>query len=231
MEFLAGTSGYAFKEWEGRFYPDGLPKTEQLRHFASVLPTVEINNTFYRVPKRTIVASWAAQAPDGFRFTMKASRRLTHIMKLKDPGETLHYVHRASQAFGDKLGCVFFQCPPVLRADVPRLEDFLAALPEQWPVAFEFRPPSWNDDAVYEALRGREAAWVIVDDEKRPTPEIVTAPFVYARLRRESYDDAALAAGAERLAATAAERGFVYFKHETEAPHMAVRFMERTRSG
>lgn len=231
MEILAGTSGYAFKEWEGAFYPEDLPKTEQLRHYASILPTVEINNTFYRVPKRAVVESWAAQAPDGFRFTMKASRRLTHIMKLKQPGETLEYVHRASEAFGDKLGCVFFQCPPVLRADVPRLVDFLAALPERWPVAFEFRHESWFDDTVYDALRDRNAAWVIVDDEKRPTPDVTTASFAYARLRREQYEDEAMATWIGRFEDSGADRTYVYFKHESEAPRFAQRFMGLVKSG
>lgn len=231
MEILAGTSGYAFKAWEGRFYPEELKKTEQLAHFASRLPTVEINNTFYRVPKRTVVQSWAQQVPDGFRFTMKASRRLTHLMRLKTPGETLKYVHGSSVELGERLGAVLFQCPPALKADVPRLQDFLDALPDGWPVAFEFRHESWFDDATYDALRAKGAAWTVVDHDKNATPEIATTSWVYARLRKEEYDDAALAAWAERITDIGGERAFVFFKHETEAPHLALRFMELVGTG
>src|SRR5262249_35191883 len=153
MRMLAGTSGYSFKHWLGHFYPQKLPASEMLRYYAERLPTVEINNTFYRMPDESILGRWAQEVPEGFAFTLKAPRRLTHIKRLKGVEADVAELSRRAAALGDKLGMFLFQLPPTLRKDLPRLRDFLDGLPPGRRVAVEFRHASWRDDEVYETLR------------------------------------------------------------------------------
>jgi uncharacterized protein YecE (DUF72 family) len=225
---LAGTSGYSYKEWLGHFYPEKLPANQMLRYYAGRFPTVEINNTFYRMPAETMLAGWAKEVPGNFTFTLKAPRRITHDKRLREAGEdTAEFLRRAA-ALADKLGVVLFQLPPFLKKDLPRLRDFLALLPSDRRAAFEFRHDTWQDDEVYEALRARGAALCVADTDEGDTPFVCTSDSGYLRLRRTHYDDGDLRAWIERIKAQPLARVYVYFKHEDEAlgTRFAARFNE-----
>ncbi len=215
MRVLVGTSGYAYKEWKGAFYPEKLPADGMLRFYAGRLPTVEINNTFYRLPSERLLAGWADQVPPGFRFGLKASQRITHLSRLTD-FEALEYFLRTANVLGERLGPTLFQLPPTMRKDLPRLRDFLARLPRGWRAAVEFRHPSWFDEEVYAALRERDAALVVVDQDEGETPLVPTASWGYLRLRRTTYDGAALAGWARRIRAQPWSEAFAFLKHDDE---------------
>jgi uncharacterized protein YecE (DUF72 family) len=217
MEMLAGTSGYSYKEWLGSFYPEKLPAKEMLRYYAGHFPTVEINNTFYRMPAEAMLAGWAKEVPESFTFTLKAPQRITHQKRLREAEQEVAEFLRRSAALGEKLGIILFQLPPFLRKDLPRLRDFLAGLPPERRVAMEFRHESWQDEEVYAALRERGAALCVADTDEGDTPFVVTSDSGYLRLRRTHYDDKDLAAWAGRIKAQPLARAYVYFKHEDEA--------------
>ncbi len=216
MTLYAGTSGFAYKAWKGTFYPADLPDEAMLGHYAGRLPAVEINNTFYRMPRESMVLSWADQVPDGFRFVLKASRKITHFGRLKNVRSELEYFVRASSALGAKRGPSLFQLPPNMKQDLPRLTDFLALLPNGWPAAFEFRHASWFADDVYAALRAKNAALCIadVDEDATATPFTPTADWGYLRLRRDSYTADELTAWLHRIREAAWGDTYVFFKHE-----------------
>lgn len=229
MRVRVGTSGYAYKEWKGSFYPDDLKADDFLAYYAGEFDTVEINNTFYRMPRESMLAGWAAQVPDGFTFVLKASRRITHLQRLKDVGDPLSYLLNTASALGRKLGPLLFQLPPTMKKDVERLRAFLALVPPAWRAALEVRHASWCDDEVYDALRAHNAALCVADtDEVEETPVVPTANWGYLRLRRETYDDAALAAWAARVTGQGWKDAFVFFKHEDAGagPQLAKRFRE-----
>lgn len=217
MSLLAGTSGYSFKEWVGPFYPEQLPAREMLHFYAEHLPTVEINNTFYRMPAVPVLEQWAQQVPDHFAFTLKAPRRITHDKRLREAEPQVTEFMRRAALLGNKLGVVLFQLPPYLRKDVPRLRDFLHQLPAGGRIAFEFRHASWQDDEVYETLRDRGIILCVTDTDEGDTPFIATADCGYLRLRRAHYDDSELRAWAQRIAAQALLRTYAYFMHEDDA--------------
>jgi uncharacterized protein YecE (DUF72 family) len=211
----AGTSGFSYEGWKGAFYPEDLPAKRWLAYYAERLPAVEINNTFYRLPKASVLAGWAGQVPDAFRFSIKASRRITHLKRLSGVEEETGILLDALAALGPKLGVVLFQLPPNLKLDFERLERFLDLLAARVPAAFEFRHESWQDPKVIELLRARGAALCVADTDEAPAPELVaTAPLVYLRLRRQSYAAAELAGWVAQLRAHAALDGYVFFKHE-----------------
>jgi uncharacterized protein YecE (DUF72 family) len=232
MRMLAGTIGYSYKEWLGPFYPEKLPADEMLRFYGQRFPTVEINNTFYRMPAEALLSRWAGEVPDAFTFTLKAPRRITHVKRLKDPESTVAEFIRRAALLGDKLGMLLFQLPPTLRKDLPRLKDFLAALPAGRRSAVEFRHASWQDDEVYEALRARAVSLCVVDTDEGDSPFVCTSDIAYLRLRRTHYDESDLRAWIERLAAQPLDRAYVYFKHEDEgmAPRFAAQLTELWRS-
>lgn len=225
MQLLAGTSGFSYKEWLGHFYPEKLPASEMLRYYAQRYTTVEINNTFYRMPAESMLAQWAELVPDHFAFTLKAPRRITHDKRLRDTEPHVAEFVRRAGALGNKLGALLFQLPPYLKKDVPRLQEFLGLLPSGTPVAFEFRHASWQDDEVYEALRSRAAILCVTDNDEGDTPFVVTSDCGYVRLRRTHYDDNDLRAWSARIAGTAVARTYVYFMHEDEA--LGTRFAHR----
>ena len=236
MQVLVGTSGYSYKEWKGTFYPEDLKAAGMLRYYAERLGTVEINNTFYRMPTATVLEHWAAETPPGFIFVLKGPQRITHMKRLKDAAEPLAYFLDTAIVLGEKLGPVLFQLPPNFKKDLARLQDFLALLPAGRPVAFEFRHESWFDDEVYGALREKGVALCAADTDEfgdRGAPIVPTAGFGYLRLRRADYDDAALAAWAERIRAQPWTRAFVFFKHEDagKGPAMAARFVAALAAG
>jgi uncharacterized protein YecE (DUF72 family) len=227
MKLYCGTSGFSFKEWKGPFYPEKLPANEMLAFYSRRLPTVEINNTFYRMPKPGMLEAWATQVPDGFRFAIKAPRRISHVKQLADCDQESGYLFEALGALGERLGVVLFQLPPHARVGVDKLDAFLGLVPRNVPVAFEFRHSSWRDEAVYAALARHGAAWVTTDDEGGEPPDLTrTATLTYLRLRAESYSDEALKVWKARCADF--ERAFVFFKHEDNAagPAYAERMLE-----
>ena len=229
MRVLAGTSGFSYKEWKGSFYPEDLPAEEMLSYYASRLPAVEINNTFYRMPKPALLESWAAQVSPEFRFILKASQRITHRKRLKEAGDEVAYFFQTASTLGDRLGPTLIQLPPNLKKDLPRLESFLAVLPEAAKAAFEFRHASWFEDDVFAALKAKGAALCIAEDEELATPLVATAPWGYLRLRRQDYDDSAVAAWAEKVRGQAWSEAFVFFKHEDagSGPKLAAEFLKR----
>jgi uncharacterized protein YecE (DUF72 family) len=225
---LAGTSGWSYEEWKGPFYPDALASRDMLRFYAERLPAVEVNNTFYRMPKASVLAGWASQVPESFRFALKASRRITHLKRLRDAADETAYFLATAGALGPRLGALLFQLPPNLKLDLGRLDAFLALLPEGTPAAFEFRHPSWADPLVHERLRARAFAWVIADVEEAPPPPFVTtAPWTYLRLRRPGYTAPELAAWLAHLRSGETGQAFVFFKHEDAGagPRLAAEFL------
>ena len=219
MKVFAGTSGYAYKEWKGSFYPSDLRDDAMLAHYASRLPAVEINNTFYRMPKESVVLAWADQVPDSFRFVLKATRRITHFGRLKGVESELEYFCRVSQALGVRRGPSLFQLPPNMKKDLDRLTAFLALVPNGWCAAFEFRHRSWFADDVFAALRDRNAALCIADqgDDEEATPFVATADWGYLRLRREAYARGDLETWAARIRDQAWVDCYAFFKHEDGA--------------
>jgi uncharacterized protein YecE (DUF72 family) len=215
MRLFAGASGYSFKEWKGPFYPKDIKPDAMLAFYAERLPTVEINNTFYRMPKVSMLENWVQVTPPDFRFAIKASRRITHISRLKETAaDSVDYLYKNLAALGAKRGPVLFQLPPLLKKDLPRLSAFLAMLPAGHRAAFEFRNDTWFADDVYEALRGAGASLCLSErEDNAPPPLVETAPWGYVRLRLETYSDADLAQWAARLAGTAWEEAYVYFMH------------------
>jgi uncharacterized protein YecE (DUF72 family) len=228
MRLYAGTSGFSYDEWEGSFYPEKLPAKQRLAHYSTRLTTVEINNTFYRTPKESVVEGWRAQVAGDFRFVVKASQRLTHFKRLKDCAEDLGHALAVYRALGERLGPILFQLPPGFRKDLERLTGFLELLPSDVQPAFEFRHETWFGEDVYDTLRARGAALVVSDVDDAPEPPLVpTARFGYLRLRRTSYAPEALATWLERVRAQPWDECFVFFKHEDAGvgPRLAGEFL------
>jgi uncharacterized protein YecE (DUF72 family) len=220
VQIYAGTSGYSYAPWKGSFYPEKLPAAKMLSFYATRLPAVEINNTFYRMPRKELLAKWGEEVPASFRFALKAPQRITHHGKLSpESADSVRFLHDASQSLGERLGPVLFQLPPTFRKDLPRLQAFLVILHEHAPglrAAFEFRHASWFEDDVVQALRGAEAALCIAEDEKLATPLQATAPWGYLRLRRQDYVEADIARWAAQIQAQPWQETYVFFKHEDE---------------
>lgn len=225
---FVGTSGYNYPEWRGTFYPEKFSTDKMLAFYAARFPTVEINYTFYRIPNEKLLAGWSAGTPDGFRFTLKAPRRITHDSKLQRCEDLVQTFCRTSRTLGAKLGVLLFQLPPTFRKDAGVLRAFLDLLPEGTRAAVEFRHASWLESDVYDALAARNVALCVADSEKMSTPVQMTADYAYFRLRDEGYQQADI----ERWAATIAsldgvQDTFVYFKHEEQGlgPEFARRLM------
>ena len=219
MEVKAGTSGYSFKEWKGSFYPSDLHADAMLGYYAGRFPTVEINNTFYRLPKTHVLEEWAAQVPDRFTFTIKASQRITHFARLKpEAADAVAFLLKTTSVLGDRLGAILFQLPPNLKKDLALFDAFLDTFPPKVCAAFEFRHVSWLEDDVYARLRARNFALCVADSEKLSTPVEITADFGYFRLRDEGYTPDHIARWADTIVSKTAgcKDVFVYFKHEEE---------------
>jgi uncharacterized protein YecE (DUF72 family) len=230
MEIYVGTSGYAYKEWVGKFYPEKISPKEMLRFYSERLNTVEINNTFYRMPKEGVLRSWAEQVPGDFVFALKAPQVITHLKHLRNVSEETQYLFRTLPVLDRKLGPVLFQFPKSFRVDRPALEDFLDLIPNDRACVFEFRNPSGHRDEILDLLREKGSSLCIADTDEDPGNEIIpTASWGYLRLRRSDYTDADLSQWLERILAQEWKRAFVFFKHEEEdasGPEMAVHFQE-----
>ena len=234
MRIHVGTSGYGYREWKGRFYPDGTSPKQMLNFYAERLGAVEINNTFYHMPTQDVLLAWAGQVPEGFVFALKAPQVITHRKRLKNVQGETEYLFRTLPALGAKLGPVLFQFPANFPANRPALAAFFALVPGDIDCAFEFRSPSWHTEEILGLLRERGCGLCIADTDENPAGEIVsTAPWGYLRLRRSDYGENALIQWRERILAQKWTRAFVFFKHEQEAkgPEMAMRFRALTEGG
>ena len=234
-----GCSGWQYKHWRGDFYPAELPAARWFERYASQFDTVEINNTFYRLPEASTFASWAARAPSRFLFAVKASRFLTHMKKLKDPDEPLDRLFTRMKPLGRHLGPVLYQLPPGWKLDSSRLEQFLQRLPRRMRHAIEFREPSWYGDATLELLSQHGVALCLHDMRGSATPRERVGPFVYVRFHGASgtysgsYPDDRLNGWAEWLHGQRASGAdvYAYFNNDVggHAPRNALtlrRFLE-----
>lgn len=233
MKLFVGSSGYGYKEWKGKFYPEKISAAEMLHFYAERLGTVEINNTFYRMPTESLLASWAKQVPDDFVFAIKAPQVITHNKRLRDVEEEAAYLFRTISVLGSKLGPVLFQLPGSFRADRAQLENFLSLIPVGLSCAFEFRSKTWFDDKIIDLLHEARCCLCTADTDKAPADRIIgTAPWGYLRLHRTDYMDADLSRWAEQVLSQKWKKAFVFFKHEEQAkgPEMAMHFLELTGS-
>ena len=229
MRVWAGTSGFSYPKWKGTFYPEDLPARRMLSFYGTRLPAVEINNTFYRMPRESVLETWAESVPDGFRFALKASRRITHFKRLKGVREETETLVRTASALADRAGVILYQLPPNFKRDDERLRGFLDELPNPGRSAFEFRHASWFEDGVYDILRARNCALCIAEtDEGDDPPPVATADWTYLRLRKAAYSENELGAWAGRVIDSDWGHAYVFFKHEDAGvgPALAGRFME-----
>jgi uncharacterized protein YecE (DUF72 family) len=229
MKLHVGTSGYSYKEWKGSFYPEKLSAKEMLSYYASKLSAVELNNTFYRMPQPAMVESWKAQVPGDFRFSVKASQRITHFKRLQDVDADTRYLLETVGALKERLGVVLYQLPPNMKKDLERLRSFVKNLPAEVRGAFEFRHPTWFDDEVLEVLKNQNLALCISDTDDLPVTHIDrTADWGYLRLRRVNYSKDDLVEWSARIKAQNWTTAFVFFKHEDEGtgPRLAGEFIE-----
>ena len=229
MRVMVGTSGYSYPEWKGNFYPEKTAAKDMLRYYATRFPTVEINNTFYRMPTADLLHGWAEQVPESFTFVIKAPKRITHDSRLKDCAENLQYLTRATATLGARLGPLLFQLPPNFKKDAERLKGLFQQMPERRRMAVEFRHASWFDEEVFTILRENGAALCVADTGEEPaTPLMATTDWGYLRLRREDFSDAELRRWAERIREQPWKDAFVFLKHEEEGrgPKLAARLIE-----
>jgi uncharacterized protein YecE (DUF72 family) len=225
-----GTSGYSYKEWRGAFYPEKLKEADMLAFYATRFDTVEINNTFYRMPASALLALWAEGTPDGFCFALKAPQRITHHKRLADVASEVSYFLGAASGLASKLGPVLYQMPPNLKKDLGRLRGFLETLPAHPRSAFEFRHESWIGPDTEAILAEGGAALCVADTDDHPIESFAaTAPFGYLRLRRLAYSEDDLRRWLDRIRAQPWGDAYVFFKHEDEArgPEFAGTFAQK----
>jgi len=218
MTTWVGTSGYNYPEWKGSFYPQKLPAARMLPYYAERFATVEINYTFYRMPNEKTVTGWSSETPDRFRLTLKAPKRITHELRLRNCAEPVGLFLRVAGKLGPKLGALLFQLPPYFRKDLGVLDAFLAELPAGTCAAFEFRHDSWLEEEVFGRLQARNIALCIADSEKTSTAVRMTADYAYFRLRDEGYTTEDIARWARTIREHTAKCRdvYVYFKHEEQ---------------
>lgn len=224
-----GTSGYSYKEWKGSFYPENISPKEMLSYYSSRFNSVELNNTFYRVPQPSMIETWKAQVPENFRFSIKASQGITHFRRLKDAAHPTRLMLETVSALEDRLGAVIFRLPSDMKKDLERLESCLKQLPRDTPTAFDFRNQTWFDDDVFELLRGENRALVVSDTEDLPTIyREKTADWGYLRLRRVRYPDSDLKKWIKWMRAQKWKDTYVFFRHEDEGtgPKLAAQFIK-----
>src|SRR6516164_8042075 len=220
----AGTSGFAYSSWKPAFYPQQLKSADFLAHYATRLNCVEINYTFRRLPSASTLQTWVEATPPGFVFAVKANMRITHILRLKNAEQPTELFFKMIDPLrtSRRLGPVLFQLPPAMKCDVALLRSYLALLPEGQRYAFEFRHASWLNDEVYAALRERNISLCVAESERLEIPEIITADFVYYRLRKPDYTEADIDIFASRSKVLLSTNRDLYlmFKHE-ETPEGA----------
>ncbi len=233
MKIYVGTSGFAHKEWKGKFYPEKISPKEMLHFYAERLNSVEINNTFYHMPKENVLLSWAERVPRDFVFALKAPQVITHIKQLRNVFEETEYLFRSLSILDRKLGPILFQFPKSFHSDMAALKDFLPLIPSDRACAFEFRSPTWLDTGMPDLLHKKGCSLCTEDTDENPAQGIIsTAAWGYLRLRRSGYTDSDLSQWVERILSQKWERAFVFFKHEGEAKgaEIAMRFQEMINS-
>jgi uncharacterized protein YecE (DUF72 family) len=232
-QLYTGTSGFAYPNWKPRFYPANLPEKKFLEHYASRLRSVEINYTFRRLPAATTLENWVKATPAEFRFACKANQRITHILRLKDVSSAVELFLRSIDPLRSarRLGPILFQLPPNLKCDMALLNDFLALLPADLRFSIEFRHTSWLNDAVYDELKARNISVCLAESEKLEVPEVITADFVYYRLRKSEYSEEERKLIAERARELVSQGKdlYLFFKHE-ETPE-GVLYAEELAAG
>jgi uncharacterized protein YecE (DUF72 family) len=229
MKLFVGTSGYAYKEWTGAFYPEKLPQKEMLAYYAARFSTVEINYTFRRLPSASVVESWAQQVPASFRFVLKARQIITHFKRLQSAESETDDFLRIASVLKDRQGPILFQLPPNFKKDVSRLAAFLSHIHGRAKAAFEFRHATWFDVDVYDCLRQHGSALCVADAEDLPATDLVrTTSWGYVRLRDEGYTDKTLCKWINQIRSQGWDEAYVFFKHEDSAagPKLATRFLE-----
>ncbi len=229
MRLFVGTSGYSYKEWKGSFYPEKISPKEMLPYYSQRFSTVELNNTFYRMPTANMAESWAQQTPESFRFVLKAPQKITHHKRLKDVDEEINQFLEAAAALKGRQGPLLVQLPPNLKKNVPLLQDFLHKVGKRASLAFEFRHESWLDDEVTECLRKNSCALCAADTEEEPNKELTsTATWGYVRLRRVNYTKPALRKWLDRIRSQDWKDAYVFFKHEDAGtgPKFAAKLLE-----
>jgi uncharacterized protein YecE (DUF72 family) len=233
MQFLVGTSGYSYPKWKGSFYPPKMKPSEMLPYYAEHFATVEMNNTFYKLPEPSAAKEWASQVPAEFRFALKAPQTITHRKRLKDAAAPTKAFLKFAANFKQRRGPLLFQLPPNMKKDLGRLEAFLKLLRKAPPAAFEFRHASWFDDETYDCLRAHHCALCCADTDDKATTKLVgTTTWGYVRLRRETYSDAQLRKWIQQFRAQSWDQAYVYFKHEDTGtgPRFAARFLKLAAS-
>ena len=229
MKFHVGTSGYSYKEWKGNFYPKDISPQQMLPYYAERFAAVEINNTFYRMPKPSVLEAWAAQVPAEFQFTLKAPQRITHFQRLKDCDATVADFLKFTDVLKTRRGPLLFGLPPNLKKDVPRLRDFLQLPRRDVRVAFEFRHQSWLDEETFDLLREHQVALCLAEAEEGvEVPFVATAGWGYVRLRLPEYSDADLKGWIKKMRQQNWDDAYVFFKHEEKGtgPEFAARFLK-----
>ena len=229
MNFYVGTSGFSYPEWKGNFYPADLSEKRMLSFYGERFRSVEINNTFHRMPAASALEGWAGEVPADFKFALKAPQRITHQQRLQDTDESVSFLLEVAGVLRERLGPLLFQLPPDLKKDLPLLRGFLLLLPARFRVAFEFRHASWFDEEVFALLRKHRAALCIAEaDNDLQVPFVATADWGYLRLRRQDYGVAQLKKWLKQVQGAGWKDAFIYFKHEEQAtgPLMAQRFLE-----
>ena len=229
---LVGTSGFAYKEWKGSFYPEKLPAKKYLSYYAEHFSTTEINNTFYRMPTTKLCEGWYAEVPEDFSFTLKVSQRITHFKRLKNVDDDMTYFLDSAAGLKEKLGPILVQLPPNFKKDTDVLEAFLGSFATKGKLAFEFRHESWFTDDVYDLLRKYKTTLGVVEKEEGEGPETtreVTGSFVYMRLRKGEYSNDEMLDWARWIRSQNVPV-YCYLKHDERAPVLAKRLLEALRS-
>jgi uncharacterized protein YecE (DUF72 family) len=235
VQVRIGTSGWNYPEWKGSFYPADLKPAAMLPYYARHMSTVEVNNTFYRMPTARVVEGWAAAVPETFTFVLKAPQRITHFARLRDVDEPVRVFCDVARLLGPRRGPLLFQLPPSFKVDAGRLADLLALLPPDARAAFEFRHPSWFTEEVYGRLAARNAALCVADEDDGATPAVATADWGYLRLRATGYADDDLRGwlATMRRIGERWRDAFVFFKHEEAGtgPALAARLASLVAEG
>ncbi len=224
-EILVGTSGFVYDHWRRRFYPQELAKAKWLEFYAAHFTTVELNNTFYRLPSEAAVATWRDSSPEGFTFAIKVSRFITHIKRLKNSEEAVETFLGRAKILGEKLGPLLYQLPPNMHRDDARLASFLSVLPKGMRHVFEFRHKSWLEEGVFQILHNYNVGFCVFDMPGLSCPLVATADFAYIRFHGSTglywscYSDDELADWTEKLAhlATKLKAVYIYFNNDAEA--------------
>ena len=230
MAIWVGTSGFSYAQWKGGFYPAKVKQTDMLGIYSERFDAVEVNNTFYRMPRKSVMEAWATKVPSDFRVVLKASGRITHQQRLANAAENVRYLYEQAAGLGERLGGILFQCPPYLRKSTDTLREFLDLLPADARAIFEFRHKSWFDDEVFGLLRDAGASLCGADadeDGDYEAPLHATGAFGYVRLRRSRYSDDDLKRWADRFRETWGDAYAIFMQEEdAPTPAVALRFRE-----